>query len=77
MTNLQNDSREIKPGDIFLAYPGEACDGRLFIADAIQAGASAVYYEPNKASDSDLTALSQHNIPLIAYPNLATHLGVL
>ena len=77
MTNLQNDSRAIKPGDIFLAYPGEAYDGRLFIADAIESGASAIYYEANNASDFDFNTLSKHNIPLTAYPDLATHLGVL
>jgi len=39
------DSRRVQPGDIFLAYPGLASDGRLFIADAIAKGASAVVWE--------------------------------
>lgn len=39
------DSRQVLPGDVFLAYPGHQSDGRRFIADAIAKGASAVVWE--------------------------------
>src|SRR5258708_9408368 len=39
---LAIDSRNIKPGDLFLAYPGQRSDGRAHIAQAIAAGASPV-----------------------------------
>jgi UDP-N-acetylmuramoyl-L-alanyl-D-glutamate--2,6-diaminopimelate ligase len=39
---LTADSRRIKPGDIFLAYPGEGGDGRDYIVQAIELGAAAV-----------------------------------
>ncbi|MEC5386050.1 UDP-N-acetylmuramoyl-L-alanyl-D-glutamate--2,6-diaminopimelate ligase [Uliginosibacterium sp. H3] len=39
------DSRRVQPGDIFLAYPGHASDGRMFIGDAIAKGAAAVVWE--------------------------------
>lgn len=39
------DSRKIQPGDVFLAYPGHACDGRAYIRDAVSRGASAVLWE--------------------------------
>ena len=42
---LCNDSRRVQPGDVFVAYPGEASDGRAFIAAAIAAGACAVIWE--------------------------------
>ncbi|HKY02155.1 MAG TPA: Mur ligase family protein, partial [Burkholderiales bacterium] len=42
---LRSDSRAIRPGDVFLAYPGEHADGRAFIGNAIQAGAAAVIWE--------------------------------
>jgi len=41
------DSRRVQPGDIFLAFPGAAHDGRAHIAGAIHAGAAAVAWEPN------------------------------
>ncbi|MDP2833997.1 MAG: UDP-N-acetylmuramoyl-L-alanyl-D-glutamate--2,6-diaminopimelate ligase [Pseudomonadota bacterium] len=40
------DSRRVRPGDVFLAYPGGAHDGRSHIADAIRAGAAAILWEP-------------------------------
>lgn len=43
--HLAVDSRTVKPGDIFLAYPGEKTDGRKFIPQAIGRGASAVVWE--------------------------------
>ncbi len=42
---LAIDSRNIKPGDLFLAYPGQRSDGRAHIAQAIAAGASAVLWD--------------------------------
>ncbi len=42
---LSLDSRQIARGDVFLACPGEAGDGRRFIAQAIEAGAAAVLFD--------------------------------
>lgn len=42
---LTSDSRQVGAGDVFLAYPGDAGDGRRFIADAIERGAAAVLFE--------------------------------
>ena len=42
---VSDDSRQIRVGDIFLAYPGDLSDGRLHIADAIARGAVAVLWE--------------------------------
>ena len=42
---LASDSRRCAPGVAFLAYPGEAADGRAHIGDAIRRGASAVLWE--------------------------------
>lgn len=44
---LAVDSRQVKPGDAFVACPGESQDGRRFIAQAIAAGAGAVLWERN------------------------------
>jgi UDP-N-acetylmuramoyl-L-alanyl-D-glutamate--2,6-diaminopimelate ligase len=45
VTRLVADSREIKRGDTFVAYPGEKIDGRQFIAEVIAKGANAVIWE--------------------------------
>ena len=45
VTRLVTDSREVQPGDTFVAYPGAKSDGRRFIAQAIARGANAVIYE--------------------------------
>lgn len=45
IVRLVNDSRDIRPGDVFVAYPGERRDGRDFIAQAVAAGAGAVLWE--------------------------------
>jgi len=45
LVDLTTDSRQVKRGSVFLAYPGAARDGRAFIAEAIAKGASAVLWE--------------------------------
>jgi UDP-N-acetylmuramoyl-L-alanyl-D-glutamate--2,6-diaminopimelate ligase len=45
LADLTTDSRQVKHGSVFLAYPGSSRDGRGFIADAIAKGAAAVLWE--------------------------------
>lgn len=40
-----DDSRQIRRGDLFIAYPGDLADGRAYIAEAIVRGAAAVLWE--------------------------------
>lgn len=56
-TGVADDSRQVEPGDLFLAYPGDLADGRRYISDAIQRGALAVLWQPgeNFAWNSALT----------------------
>lgn len=42
---VADDSRQVRPGDLFLAYPGDLADGRRYIADAVARGAAAVLWE--------------------------------
>ena len=45
-TGVADDSRQVRAGDIFLAYPGALADGRRFIEAALARGASAVLWQP-------------------------------
>lgn len=71
---LHNDSRQIKPGFLFIAYPGAATDGRLFIKQAAEAGASAIVYEPE---NWPVTCPLAPELPNIALPGLANKLAAI
>ena len=45
LADLTADSRAVKLGSIFVAYPGTVLDGRAFIPEAISRGAAAVIWE--------------------------------
>lgn len=59
VTRLVTDSREVKRGDTFVAYPGEKIDGRQFIAAAIAQGANAVIYEKHLMKPLATTSVKQ------------------
>ncbi|MBM3336440.1 MAG: UDP-N-acetylmuramoyl-L-alanyl-D-glutamate--2,6-diaminopimelate ligase [Betaproteobacteria bacterium] len=42
---LTTDSRRVRTGDMFLAFPGESGDGRAYIGQAIEAGARAILFD--------------------------------
>jgi UDP-N-acetylmuramoyl-L-alanyl-D-glutamate--2,6-diaminopimelate ligase len=42
VTGVEHDSRRVRPGDLFVAFPGQRFDGRAFAAAAVAAGAVAV-----------------------------------
>ncbi len=42
---LRTDSRQVRPGDGFIAWPGAATDGRCYVPDALAQGASACLVE--------------------------------
>ena len=67
---LCNDSRKICPGDLFFAYKGAAFDGRLYIADAVRAGAKAVVYSPENSTIS-----LPDSVPCVAIPQIGDKLA--
>lgn len=50
---LDVDSRRLAPGDGFIAWPGAATDGRLFVTAALQGGAPACLVEAQGAEAWD------------------------
>ncbi|MDO9420724.1 MAG: UDP-N-acetylmuramoyl-L-alanyl-D-glutamate--2,6-diaminopimelate ligase [Herminiimonas sp.] len=67
---LTSDSRSVRAGDVFVAYPGDEADGRSFILDAIERGAGAVLYET-----ADCTWRAEWDVPHLAVDNLKAHAG--
>ena len=67
---LASDSRRIGAGDVFFAYPGDAGDGRAFIAKAIEQGAAAVVYD-----DTGFAWDAAWNVPHLGVAQLKQHAG--
>lgn len=67
---LALDSREIQPGWLFLAVPGQTADGRGYIAQAVANGACAVAYEADQGFTPPAVAA-----PVIAIQNLKHTVG--
>ena len=68
------DSREVRPGDLFLACPGTGTRGSLYIRAAVQAGAAAVAVD--EALLSDLDRRLAPVITAIPVPALRDKLGL-
>ena len=69
---LRTDSRQVREGDGFIAWPGGVTDGRRFIAAALAQGAAACLMEPQGAPDlSDLPPGS----PVALLPGLKARAG--
>lgn len=52
--DLQTDSRKVKAGDAFVAWPGAATDGRAYVGKALEQGAAAVLVEADGLQAFDL-----------------------
>jgi len=70
------DSREIRPGDLFVALKGDRFDGHDFVATAVRRGAvAAVVHESFRGvgeADGSASVLLGVADPLLAYQQLAT-----
>lgn len=72
---LHTDSRKIKSGDGFIAWPGARTDGRQYVAQALGQGASACLVEKNGLTKYAMgDALDEHAIASYAGLKAATGL---
>lgn len=65
-SGVADDSRQVEPGDLFLAYPGDLADGRAYIADAIARGACAVVWQ----AGGDFVWNQAWQVPQLQWPTL-------
>lgn len=68
---LVTDSRKVKPGDAFIAWPGQAVDGRRFVAAALDAGATTCVVERD-----GLEAFGFDDARIASLPGLKAAAGV-
>ena len=66
ITGLSLDSREVSPGDLFIALKGTQTDGGHYIAQAVKQGAVAVLIETGE----EIAEHGQLPVPVIAVPKL-------
>ncbi|MDB5816515.1 MAG: UDP-N-acetylmuramoyl-L-alanyl-D-glutamate--2,6-diaminopimelate ligase [Rhizobacter sp.] len=66
---LATDSRRVRPGEAFIAWPGYAVDGRLHVASALAAGAAACLVE---ADGVEAFAFADERIAAVAGLKAAT-----
>ena len=71
---LRLDSRQVRPGDAFVALRGTRAHGFAHVAAAMAAGAVAVLCE---AADAGEAPSLPGGCPLVPVPDLRSHLGII
>ena len=69
---LQTDSRQVQPGDAFIAWPGGVSDGRAYVVQAVQRGAVACLVELDGAAQ-----FGWQGLPVVAMPALKAATGAI
>ncbi|HUF79987.1 MAG TPA: UDP-N-acetylmuramoyl-L-alanyl-D-glutamate--2,6-diaminopimelate ligase [Burkholderiales bacterium] len=72
LQRLVNDSRLVRRGDTFVAYPGRSRDGRDYIGQAIAKGAASVLWERAGSAWNP-----QWRVPNVGLRGLRRHAGVI
>jgi len=70
--SITSDSRLVKEGSLFVAYPGDKLDGRIYIDEAIKNGAVAILWDPK-----DFYWRPQWKIENTPIENLRQHVGTI
>jgi UDP-N-acetylmuramoyl-L-alanyl-D-glutamate--2,6-diaminopimelate ligase len=74
VSDLKLDSREIVPGDAFVALPGLRENGLLYREDAVRRGAKVILFD---ASRDVVDAGSSTSVPLVPVVDLRQRLGLI
>ncbi|WP_423201079.1 UDP-N-acetylmuramoyl-L-alanyl-D-glutamate--2,6-diaminopimelate ligase [Corticibacter populi] len=74
---LRSDSRQLRAGDVFMAWPGRHADGRAYLARAFEAGCSAALIEADGAQ-AHLAGLPPFwQARVVLYPGLQQASGII
>lgn len=69
---LRTDSRQVQPGDAFIAWPGYASDGRQYVKQALERGAATCLVE-----EEGIEAFGFEDARVAALPQLKAATGVI
>jgi UDP-N-acetylmuramoyl-L-alanyl-D-glutamate--2,6-diaminopimelate ligase len=72
---LRSDSRQVQPGDGFIAWPGAATDGRRHVASALARGASACLVEQDGIDAWSAQAQAWDSAGVASYAGLKAATG--
>ena len=75
VTGLATDSRQVRPGNLFLAVAGLQHHGLDHARDAVAAGAAAVLWEPRAERPELVQQAAALKVPAIALSGLRARLG--
>lgn len=70
LKDMRLDSRQVQPGDLFIAMPGATTDGRKYLQQAAAQGASAFIVEANGWNENLATA-----VPTLLIENIKDYLA--
>ncbi|MBL1141617.1 MAG: UDP-N-acetylmuramoyl-L-alanyl-D-glutamate--2,6-diaminopimelate ligase [Proteobacteria bacterium] len=72
VTGVAIDSRQVKPGDLFMAYRGTVVNGVDYIDDAINSGASVIAIDENENTNQQSIT-----VPVVMVPDLRKQAGII
>ncbi|MGW8248044.1 MAG: UDP-N-acetylmuramoyl-L-alanyl-D-glutamate--2,6-diaminopimelate ligase [Acidiferrobacterales bacterium] len=72
VTGISVDSREVRPGYLFIGMPGVNSDGRAFVSNAVDNGATVLLLEAEGSVDT-----SVEGVPALLLHDLRQHLGLI
>ncbi|MDD8060312.1 MULTISPECIES: UDP-N-acetylmuramoyl-L-alanyl-D-glutamate--2,6-diaminopimelate ligase [Shewanella] len=75
INDLTLDSRSVSKGDLFVALPGHKVDGRQYIAQAIDAGATAILIHTDNPEQHGVVDVQQYSVPLVYFFQLGRQLS--
>ncbi|PSL04227.1 UDP-N-acetylmuramoylalanyl-D-glutamate--2,6-diaminopimelate ligase [Haloactinopolyspora alba] len=75
VTGVTHDSRQVRPGDLYMALPGAQTHGARFTAAAIGAGAAAVITDPAGAADAAGAGAQAGAVPVVIVDDPRARMG--
>lgn len=77
VTSVTDDSRQVKPGSLFVAVAGGRADGHVFLRQAVAAGAAALVVEKRRVPEAETGLQAGGALPVVCVTDSRKALGLL